>query len=162
MVVELDVVPVDIAAGLLVDLGVRARGVDGREPGRNRRMGDKVLSGGEQAPQRLSIRDEPLLRLAISLVDRSHVLVVDINALQPEVLDDLGVAVGERGGRETGGGRRVGGSEGGAHERDPRVVVGFLERGTFGGGEHLELRDLVGGALGEEEGEDQDVVALIG
>lgn len=74
MVVELDVVPINQVANGRLNLAVSTSRVDGTEPRSNRGVGDDVLSGRKRIAECLSECDEPLLGLAVSLVDRSEVL----------------------------------------------------------------------------------------
>ena len=154
--------PVDERADVLVDLDVRSglELVAGGEPRGERGVREDVLALGERlAEGRGEVRD-PLLGLAVALVHRREVLVVDIDAVEAVALDPLGHGVSRVDCVRARGGGEVGRAEGGGDDLDACLVVLVLLRGLLGGGERSPVGGLVDGALKGQEGQRNNVVAL--
>ena len=154
--------PVDERADVLVDLHVRAplELVVGREPRREGRVGEDVLALRQRLPQRRREVRHPLLGLAVALVDRGEVLVVDVDAVQAVGLDPLGHAVRDADGVRARGRRGVGRAERGRDDADPRFGVLGLLCGLCVCGEGSPVACLVYCAVEGEERQRCDVEAL--
>ena len=154
--------PVDLSADVLVDGQVRAGGelLVGREPGRERRVREDELALGQRLAERLRERGDPLLRRAVALVHRREVLVVDVDAVELLVLDELGHRVTRADGVRLRGRGRVRLAERGDDDVDPGLrVLGLLGR-TLVCGERSECASLVERTVERQERQRNDVVAL--
>ena len=128
--------PVDLGPDVLVDGQVRAGGelLTVREPGREGRVGEDELALRQRLAERLRERGDPLLRGAVALVHRVQVLVVDVDAVELIVLDELGHRVAGSDGIRLCGRGLVRLAERGDDELDARLRVPGLERGLLGSG----------------------------
>jgi len=161
LVIELQVVKVDEVTSLLVDLGVGTSSVHGREPRSDGSVrDDEALGRRQHSADSLGVLDEPVLGTAIVLVHGLHILVIDIETLEVVVENELSVLGGEAGSVDTIGSGRLGGTKGRGHNHKTSIVILVEDLLLVRVTQLLPLLALIGGALDEQESEDQMGIAL--